>query len=77
MNYVIAAWLSCGAILLAYSLRTLYRERSLRRSLAPKVAGPARRPDQVRTAKPRPGLSPSGSGEPDRALAPEGGRTWT
>ena len=36
MNYVIAAWLSCGAILLAYAARTLHRERSLRRSLAPR-----------------------------------------
>ena len=38
MNYVIAAWLSCGAILLAYAARTLHRERSLRRSLAPRPA---------------------------------------
>jgi hypothetical protein len=36
MNYVVAAWLSCGAILVAYAARTLRRERSLRRSLAPK-----------------------------------------
>ena len=36
MNYVIAAWLSCGAILGAYVLRTLHRERALRRSLLPK-----------------------------------------
>jgi hypothetical protein len=42
MNYVIAAWLSCGAILLAYAARTLHRERSLRRSLAPRPA-PKRR----------------------------------
>jgi hypothetical protein len=36
VNYVIAAWLSCGAILAAYSARTLRRERALRRSLVPK-----------------------------------------
>ena len=27
MNYVVAAWLSCGAILLLYALRTVRRER--------------------------------------------------
>ncbi|MDA8303463.1 MAG: hypothetical protein M0005_18430 [Actinomycetota bacterium] len=31
MNYVIAAWLSCGALLALYSLRTLRRERALQR----------------------------------------------
>jgi hypothetical protein len=36
MNYVIAAWLSCGAILAAYAFRTLHRERALRRSLMPR-----------------------------------------
>jgi hypothetical protein len=36
MNYVIAAWLSCGAILIAYAFRTVHRERALRRSLLPK-----------------------------------------
>ncbi len=36
MNYVAAAWLSCGAILVAYSARTLRRERALRRCLVPK-----------------------------------------
>jgi hypothetical protein len=36
MNYVVAAWVSCGAILVAYAARTLRRERALRRSLAPK-----------------------------------------
>jgi hypothetical protein len=36
MNYVIAAWLSCGAILAAYALRTVQRERALRRSLSPR-----------------------------------------
>ena len=50
MNYVVAAWLSCGAILLVYALRTLRRERLLRRSLAPTgrehlTAGAADRPD--------------------------------
>lgn len=34
MNYVIAAWVSCGALLAVYSARTLWRERALRRSLA-------------------------------------------
>jgi hypothetical protein len=72
MNYVIAAWVSCGAILLAYAVRTLHRERTLRRSLAPTVAGPPRG-----TAKSGAALSSSGNGEPDRALAPEGNRTWT
>jgi len=33
VNYVIAAWAGCGAILLAYSARTVRRERALRRSL--------------------------------------------
>jgi hypothetical protein len=37
MNYVVAAWLSCAAILVVYALRTVHRERSLRRSLAPKA----------------------------------------
>jgi hypothetical protein len=36
MNYVVAAWVSCGAILVAYAARTLRRERALRRSLVPK-----------------------------------------
>ena len=36
MNYVVAAWVSCGAILVAYAARTLRRERSLKRSRAPK-----------------------------------------
>jgi hypothetical protein len=36
VNYVIAAWLSCAAILTAYAGRTLRRERLLRRSLVPK-----------------------------------------
>jgi hypothetical protein len=36
MNYVVAVWVSCGAILVAYAARTLRRERSLKRSLAPK-----------------------------------------
>ena len=33
MNYVIGAWAGCGAILAAYALRTLRRERALRRTL--------------------------------------------
>lgn len=33
MNYVVAAWTSCGALLILYVLRTLWRERVLRRSL--------------------------------------------
>jgi hypothetical protein len=36
MNYVVAAWVACGAVLVAYAARTLRRERSLKRSLAPK-----------------------------------------
>lgn len=36
MSYVVAAWLSCAAILAAYAGRTLRRERALRRCLAPK-----------------------------------------
>jgi hypothetical protein len=72
MNYVIAAWLSCGAILLAYALRTLHRERSLRRSLAPSDAGPSRA-----IAKRGRAQTPAESRDADRALAPEGSRTWT
>lgn len=34
MNYVIAAWVSCGALLAGYAWRTLRRERLLRRSLS-------------------------------------------
>jgi len=34
MNYVLAAWFSSGALLAFYTLRTLHRERSLRRLLA-------------------------------------------
>jgi hypothetical protein len=34
-GYVLAAWLSCGSLLGLYSLRTLRRERLLRRSLSP------------------------------------------
>ena len=34
MNYVVAAWICSAVILLAYTLRTVRRERSLRRSLA-------------------------------------------
>ncbi|HTT91200.1 MAG TPA: hypothetical protein VMF65_16720 [Acidimicrobiales bacterium] len=37
MNYVIAAWLACAVILALYAARTVHRERSLRRSLAPKA----------------------------------------
>ena len=36
MNYVVAAWACCGALLAAYAARTLRRERSLRRSLSPR-----------------------------------------
>ncbi len=36
MNYVLAAWISCAAILAAYTGRTLRRERLLRRSLVPR-----------------------------------------
>jgi hypothetical protein len=36
MNYVWAAWLSCGVLLLLYSLRTVRRERTLRRLLGKK-----------------------------------------
>jgi hypothetical protein len=32
-GYVLAAWLSCGSLLALYTLRTLLRERSLRRAL--------------------------------------------
>jgi hypothetical protein len=34
-GYVLAAWLSCGGLLTLYALRTLRRERALRRSLSP------------------------------------------
>jgi len=34
MSYVVAAWSSCAALLIAYALRTLRRERALRRSLS-------------------------------------------
>jgi hypothetical protein len=34
MSYVVAAWSSCGALIFAYAVRTLYRERTLRRSLS-------------------------------------------
>ena len=34
MNYVIAAWLCCAAVLALYALRTLRRQRLLRRSLS-------------------------------------------
>jgi hypothetical protein len=40
VNYVIAAWLACAAILVVYALRTVHRERSLRRSLTPKAVPP-------------------------------------
>jgi hypothetical protein len=72
MNYVIAAWLSCGAILLAYAARTLHRERSLRRSLAPRPA-----------AKRSGAGAPSGAatrrtiGDPSRPLAPKERTQWT
>lgn len=33
MNYVLAAWGACGALLVAYSARTVRRERALRRAL--------------------------------------------
>ncbi|HTV11722.1 MAG TPA: hypothetical protein VME20_07650 [Acidimicrobiales bacterium] len=33
MNYVIAAWMSCGALLVIYAVRTVRRERSLRKLL--------------------------------------------
>jgi hypothetical protein len=33
LNYVIAVWLSCAALLSWYAFRTLRRARSLRRSL--------------------------------------------
>lgn len=36
MSYVWAAWLSCGGLLALYTLRTLLRERTLRRLLAKK-----------------------------------------
>lgn len=34
MSYVVAAYSSCGALLVAYVARTLRRERALRRAVA-------------------------------------------
>jgi len=34
VNYVVAAWVSCGVLLAAYALRTVRRERTLRRALS-------------------------------------------
>ncbi|HUB72090.1 MAG TPA: hypothetical protein VL984_16835 [Acidimicrobiales bacterium] len=39
MNYVIAAWVSCGVLLSLYTARILRRERSLRRLLSGSTAG--------------------------------------
>lgn len=68
MNYVIAAWLSCAAILVVYAVRTVHRERSLRRSLAPRgLHGPGRPavPPAVlaadRPRRPEPPLRPEGT----------------
>jgi hypothetical protein len=41
MNYVIAAWAACGAIVAAYAARTLRRERALRRALSSDRAAPS------------------------------------
>jgi hypothetical protein len=73
MNYVIAAWLSCGAILLVYALRTVHRERSLRRSLpsqAPKRPG-------ARAGTPTGPATRGTVGELGRPLAPEERAQWT
>jgi hypothetical protein len=51
VNYVIAAWLSCAALLVFYSVRTVHRERVLRRSLSPKARLAPGRP----VASPGPG----------------------
>ncbi len=72
MNYVIAAWLSCGAILLAYAARTLYRERSLRRSLAPRPA-----PKRAGAGAPSGAATRRAIGDPGRPLAPEERAQWT
>jgi hypothetical protein len=72
MNYVVAAWLSCGAILLAYAARTLHRERSLRRSLAPRRA-----PKRTGAAAPGGATTRRAIAEPGRPLAPEERAQWT
>lgn len=38
MNYVWAAWASCGVVLALYAFRTVRRERTLRRLLGKKDA---------------------------------------
>jgi hypothetical protein len=72
MNYVVAAWLSCGAILLAYAARTLHRERSLRRSLAPRRA-----PKRAGAGAPSGATTRRAIAEPGRPLAPEERAQWT
>ena len=62
MNYVVAAWLSCGAILLIYALRIVRRERLLRRSLAPTG---------------RTNLAAGAPDRPDGPLVPEGRGKWS
>jgi hypothetical protein len=72
MNYVIAAWICCAVILLAYTLRTARRERSLRRSLA---AGGFLAPK--RPMAPGPAVVPSGPAAPQGALVSEETGSWT
>ncbi len=55
MNYVVAAWVSCGAILLAYAVWTLRRERLLRRLLAPTGSAGPRTPLAAGVADPTDG----------------------
>lgn len=51
MNYVIAAWLSCGALLVLYALRTLRRERVLQRLMGKSPGRPKRPAGQPATGE--------------------------
>jgi hypothetical protein len=72
MNYVIAVWICCAVILVTYTLRTVRRERSLRRSLASGGLLAPKRP-----MAPGPAVATSGPAAARGTLAPEETGTWT
>jgi hypothetical protein len=75
MNYVVAAWICCAVILLAYTVRMVRRERSLRRSLAP---GAFLAPPRPKAPSPGPAVATSAPGATQGgALAAWEPGTWT
>ncbi len=75
MNYDDAAWIGCAVILLAYTVRMVRRERTLRRSLAPGAFVAPQRPMAPSSG---PAVAPSGPGATQAGVLAAGGPgSWT